>query len=111
MEYTRISIHSKLTFSFQFKLDNAEYRPKWYGQGSYQPTSLTFTLEARDPGGELPNPADLIAVGISLDGYTIKKDGTPGQASTSEQFFSTRNYPSWLAGIIEEAKQAAGGRQ
>ncbi len=101
MEVLKDTMTSSLRFTYNFTLRDADPRPCQYVKANYQPHTLRFTLKADADNGK-PNYDDLAADIVSLYGYKLKKDGTPGLAETKEVFYYG-GYPHWITRLIESA--------
>ena len=103
MEYKTAFVDSTLKIRITCILTGADPRPCPYGDGQYLPDKVQFTLVSHGEGhGNWPSAASrFTAEDITLSGFRLKKDGTPGTLRKDEEFYSySRRRPQWLTDII-----------
>ncbi|HEY1705508.1 MAG TPA: hypothetical protein VGG75_37965 [Trebonia sp.] len=109
MNATRTHLSGELSFTAYYTIGGkVEDRPVKYSSvlARYQPDSLRVELTCgtlRD--SELPRYANLKVSSLTVSGGRIKKDGTPGNVTASEKFYSFEldQAPDWAQALADEA--------
>jgi hypothetical protein len=111
MKYERTNRRGLLSFNFGYDISDVEDRPLPYTRSGalYRPTHLAFVLASSSLENEsLPRYKDLAVVKITVSGPKLKKNGVPGNVTTSERIYSyeyDRKLPRWVMPLIEQASK------